>query len=62
MPENPVHPHLIRCYEACAYVFMHVPCWKLPALHRAIRGRPQGARMEVADGYLSVLAEASAST
>ena len=27
-----------------------------------LRGRPQGARMEVADGYLSVLAEASAST
>ena len=49
-------------FHAEHHLFMHVPCWKLPALHRAIRGRPQGARMEVADGYLSVLAEASAST
>lgn len=38
---------------------MHVPCWKLPALHRAVRARPQGERMEVADGYLAVLARAS---
>ena len=49
-------------FHAEHHLFMHVPCWKLPALHRAIRGRPQGARMEVADGYLSVLAEASART
>ena len=38
---------------------MHVPCWKLPALHRAVRATPDGARMEVADGYLSVLRQAS---
>lgn len=38
---------------------MHVPCWNLPRLHRAVRARPQGAEMEVADGYLTVLREAS---
>lgn len=44
------------------HLFMHVPCWKLPALHRALRTRPEGQRMEVADGYLAVLREASART
>ena len=47
-------------FHAEHHLFMHVPCWKLPALHRAVRERPQGTRMEVADGYLAVLAEASA--
>lgn len=47
-------------FHAEHHLFMHVPCWKLPALHRAVRSRPQGERMEVAPGYLAVLAEASA--
>ena len=47
-------------FHAEHHLFMHVPCWKLPALHRAVRARPQGGRMEVAGGYLAVLAEASA--
>lgn len=47
-------------FHAEHHLFMHVPCWKLPALHRAVRARPQAARMEVAEGYLTVLAEASA--
>jgi fatty acid desaturase len=47
-------------FHAEHHLFMHVPCWKLPALHRAIRGRPEGARMEVANGYRDVLATASA--
>jgi len=38
---------------------MHVPCWRLPALHRAVRGKPQHARMEVAGGYAEVLREAA---
>jgi fatty acid desaturase len=46
-------------FHAEHHLFMHVPCWKLPALHRAVRTRPQGARMEVAGGYLSVLREAT---
>lgn len=47
-------------FHAEHHLFMHVPCWKLPALHRAVRARPEGTRMEVAGGYLAVLAEASA--
>ncbi|WP_420471098.1 fatty acid desaturase family protein [Brevundimonas sp. FT23042] len=46
-------------FHAEHHLFMHVPCWKLPRLHRAVRGKPQGARMEVADGYLTVLRTAS---
>ena len=47
-------------FHAGLAMFMHVPCWKLPALHRAVRARPQGGRMELAPGYLAVLARASA--
>ena len=47
-------------FHAEHHLFMHVPCWKLPALHRAVRARPQGERMEVAEGYLAVLDKASA--
>jgi len=47
-------------FHAEHHLFMHVPCWKLPALHRAVRATPQGARMEVAEGYLEVLKTASA--
>lgn len=46
-------------FHAEHHLFMHVPCWKLPALHRAMRDRPEGARMEVAADYLAVLREAS---
>ena len=48
-------------FHAEHHLFMHVPCWKLPALHRAVRGKPQGERMEVADGYLGVLRQAAPS-
>lgn len=47
-------------FHAEHHLFMHVPCWKLQALHTAVRARPQGERMEVARGYLAVLREASA--
>ena len=46
-------------FHAEHHLFMHVPCWKLPALHAAVRARPEGGRMEVAPGYVSVLREAS---
>lgn len=49
-------------FHAEHHLFMHVPCWKLPALHRAVRARPGGERMEVADGYPDVLAKASSRT
>ena len=42
-------------FHAEHHLFMHVPCWKLPALHRAVHARPQGRAMEVAPGYLDVL-------
>ena len=47
-------------FHAEHHLFMHVPCWKLPALHRALRTRPQGAGMEVAGGYAEVLKQATA--
>ena len=46
-------------FHAEHHLFMHVPCWKLPALHRAVRNRPQGERMEVAGGYVEVLLRAA---
>ena len=49
-------------FHAEHHLFMHVPCWKLPALHRAVHGKPQGERMEVAGGYLEVLRTASGVT
>ena len=42
-------------FHAEHHLFMHVPCWKLPRLHRAIRAKPQAEAMEVAPGYASVL-------
>jgi len=47
-------------FHAEHHLFMHVPCWKLPALHRAVHARPEGARMEVAGGYAEVLRAATA--
>lgn len=46
-------------FHAEHHLFMHVPCWKLPRLHRALRTAPGGERMEVADGYVQVLARAA---
>ena len=42
-------------YHAEHHLFMHVPCWKLPRLHRLLRSKPDAAGMETAPGYLSVL-------
>ncbi|MBX3477332.1 MAG: fatty acid desaturase family protein [Brevundimonas sp.] len=47
-------------FHAEHHLFMHVPCWRLPDLHRALHARPEGARMEVADGYAQVLKTATA--
>ena len=46
-------------FHAEHHLFMHVPCWKLPDLHKAVRARPQGERMEVAGGYAEVLLRAA---
>ncbi|WP_404418694.1 fatty acid desaturase family protein [Brevundimonas vesicularis] len=42
-------------FHAEHHLFMHVPCWKLARLHRAIRAKPQAEAMAVAPGYASVL-------
>jgi fatty acid desaturase len=42
------------------HVFMHVPCYHLPRLHRMLMDKGYGARMQIAPGYWSVLAQASA--
>lgn len=47
-------------FHAEHHLFMHVPCWKLPALHRAVHARPEGERIEVAGGYAEVLRAATA--
>lgn len=46
-------------FHAEHHLFMHVPCWNLPRLHRAIRQTEPGRRMEVADGYVEVLKQAA---
>lgn len=46
-------------FHAEHHLFMHVPCWSLPRLHREIGKRPQAQGMEIAPGYLTVLKEAT---
>ena len=46
-------------FHAEHHLFMYVPCWNLPRLHREIARRPQGKGMEVAPGYVAVLREAT---
>ncbi|MES2860565.1 MAG: fatty acid desaturase family protein [Pseudomonadota bacterium] len=46
-------------FHAEHHLFMHVACWNLPRLHRAIGATKPGRRMEVADGYVSVLKQAA---
>ena len=43
-------------FHAEHHLFMHVQCWRLPRLHSEIQKRPQATRMEMAPGYLSVIA------
>jgi fatty acid desaturase len=46
-------------FHAEHHLFMHVPCHRLPRLHRALGDKTAAARMEIAPGYLSVLREAT---
>jgi len=46
-------------FHAEHHLFMHVPCHRLPRLHRVLTDKPAAARMEIAPGYLSVLREAT---
>jgi len=38
---------------------MHVPCYRLPALHDALMNKGYWSRMKIAPGYVSVLREAT---
>ena len=42
-------------FHAEHHLFMHVACWRLPKLHRAVRATAEGERMEVAGSYDAVL-------
>ncbi|NBW07343.1 MAG: fatty acid desaturase [Caulobacteraceae bacterium] len=46
-------------FHAEHHLFMHVPCWSLPRLHREIGKRPQAQGMEIAPSYLAVLKQAA---
>lgn len=41
------------------HVFMHVPCYRLESLHRALMAKGYRKRMHVSPSYMSVLREAS---
>jgi fatty acid desaturase len=41
------------------HVFMHVPCYRLEALHNALMDKGYWARMTIAPGYASVLRQAA---
>ncbi len=46
-------------YHAEHHVFMHVPCYNLPAAHRMLMAKGYGARMQISPGYISVLRQAA---
>lgn len=41
------------------HVFMHVPCYRLQALHNTLMDKGYWSRMHIAPGYMSVLGEAT---
>lgn len=60
---NPIERLLIAPfwvhYHAEHHVFMHVPCYRLPALHDVLMNKGYWSRMKIAPGYFSVLREAT---
>eukprot|EP01035_Chromulina_nebulosa_P059705 gene59705-81699_t len=46
-------------YHCEHHMFMHVPCWNLPKVHRLLKAKGVMDRMLTAPGYLTVLREAS---
>lgn len=46
-------------FHAEHHLFMHVPCWNLPALNRAIARTPKAVGMERAPNYVSVVRTAT---
>lgn len=47
-------------YHLEHHLFVFTPCWKLPAAHRMLIAQGLGPHMELADGYLQVLRQATA--
>ena len=46
-------------YHCEHHMFMHVPCYRLGVIHRALAARGVTQRMEVQRGYLKVLSMAT---
>lgn len=46
-------------YHLEHHLFMFVPCWRLPAAHRALVAASRGRQMELQPGYLAVLRAAT---
>ncbi len=51
-----VAPYWVN-FHAEHHLFMHVPCWRLPDLHRALEAKTGAERREVAPSYSRVLAQ-----
>lgn len=51
-----VAPYWVN-YHLEHHLVMHVPCWNLPKLHRAMIAKGHGPQMRVAQSYWQVLAE-----
>ncbi len=49
-----VAPYWVN-YHLEHHLFMFVPCWRLPAAHRALLAAGLGERMEIQPGYRAVL-------
>ena len=52
-----VAPYWVN-YHLEHHMIMHVPCWRLPALHRALCDKGLRDRMRVSPNYRHALAEA----
>ena len=53
-----VAPYWVN-YHLDHHLFMFVPCWRLPAAHRALLAGGHGERMELKSGYRAVLKAAT---
>ena len=53
-----VAPYYVN-YHCEHHMFMHLPAWSLPKAHRILTRKGETARMEVQDGYLRVLRQAT---
>ena len=53
-----VAPYWVN-YHLEHHLFMFVPCWRLPAAHRALLAAGLGERMEIQPGYGAVLKRAT---